>query len=78
MFTIVADIRYYYMIVMVPMAALIPDITVNLVNQIFYPVIEDTLMFMQSELAGLLPREKPKKKKKLSIIEGESQVDKRS
>ena len=52
LFAIVNDVRYYYMLVMVPLAALIPDITMNLITQVFYPRVEDILMYMQSEMAG--------------------------
>ena len=54
-FAIITDIRYYYMIMMVPMAALLPDITVNMISQVFYSKIEDILMYMQGEMAGNLP-----------------------
>ena len=46
MFSIIADIRYFYMILMVPIVALIPDFTYNLINQVFYPGVEDILMYM--------------------------------
>ena len=55
LFAIITDIRYYYMIMMVPMAALLPDITVNMISQVFYSKIEDILMYMQGEMAGNLP-----------------------
>ena len=43
------------MIMMVPMAALLPDITVNMISQVFYSKIEDILIYMQGEMAGNLP-----------------------
>ena len=46
MFSIIADIRYFYMILMVPIVALIPDFTYNLINQVFSPGVEDILMYM--------------------------------
>jgi len=52
MFSMIADIRYFYLVVAVPLVALLPDITYNLVKQVFYPAVEDILMYMQAELAG--------------------------
>jgi hypothetical protein len=52
MFSIIGDIRYFYMILLVPLVALLPDFTYNLVNQVFYPGVEDILMFMSNELGG--------------------------
>jgi hypothetical protein len=52
MFSMIADIRYFYLVVAVPLVALLPDITYNLIKQVFYPAVEDILMYMQAELAG--------------------------
>ena len=52
MFSIIGDIRYFYMILLVPLVALLPDFTYNLVNQVFYPGVEDILMYMSNELGG--------------------------
>jgi hypothetical protein len=59
---ITCDIRYYYLVGLVPLIALLPDVTMNLINQIFYPDLEDVLIYMQSELGGLLPKVKKSRK----------------
>jgi hypothetical protein len=73
MFSIIADIRYFYMILMVPIVALIPDFTCNLINQVFYPGVEDILMYMSNELGGQLPKKVERKRttgtKRLEFIE---------
>jgi len=58
---ITGDIRFYYLLGLLPIVALLPDVTINLIQQVFYPEVEDVLMYMQSELGGLVPKEKPKK-----------------
>ena len=67
MFAIIGDIRYYYMIAVVPMAAMVPDVTFNLINQVFYSAVEDVLMYMQSSLGGELPKKVEKKRVPLDI-----------
>lgn len=73
MFSIIADIRYFYMILMVPIVALIPDFTCNLINQVFYPGVEDILMYMSNELGGQLPKKVERKRttgtRRLEFIE---------
>jgi len=72
MFSIIGDIRYFYMILVVPIVALLPDFTYNLVNQVFYPGVEDILMYMSNELGGQLAKKIERKRtatKRLEFIE---------
>ena len=45
---ITADIRFYYLQLLVPILCMIPNLTLNLVKQIFYPEIEHSIMHIQS------------------------------
>jgi hypothetical protein len=73
MFSIIADIRYFYMILVVPLVALLPDFTYNLINQVFYPGVEDILMYMSNELGGQLLKKIERKRtavtKRLELVE---------
>ncbi len=55
---ITADPRFYHLMIVTPIVCLLPDLSMNLLQRIFFPEVEHTIIHMQAVLGDepLMPK----------------------